>query len=105
MKTPLKSEPLWFGLNGVFVIKPSIYAGFSRSHFVFVIWTENRKSANPKLKSLKTNDYEPVSLFARAHKPTSFKAYSRSFCSGVLYCNLRYEGSNPYTKLPNTSFL
>ncbi len=28
MKTPLQSEPLWFGLNGVFLYNPSIYAAF-----------------------------------------------------------------------------
>ena len=98
MKTPLKSDPPRVGLNGVFVIKSSIYS-FSRSHFVFIIWTENRKSANLKLKNLKTNNYEPVSLFALAHKSASFKAYSSSFCSGVLYCNLRFGRSNLYSKL------
>ena len=65
-----------------FCYKVQYLCGFSRSHFVFIIWTENRKSANLKLKNLKTNNYEPVSLFALAHKSASFKAYSSSFCSG-----------------------
>ena len=34
-----------------------------------------------------------------SNKPAFFKAYSRSFCSGVLYCNLRFGRSNLYSKL------
>ena len=87
-----------------FCYKVQYLCGFSRSHIIFIIRTQNRKSAKFKLKSLKTNDYEPDSLFALAHKSASFKAYSCSFCSGVLYCNLRCESSNSYAKTPIISF-
>jgi len=52
MKTPLKSEPKKFGLNGVFIIKPSIHAAF-RGRIFFLslgLKTEKSKFCNPKIQ-------------------------------------------------------
>lgn len=86
LMTPLKSEPLWFGLDGVFVIIPA-FKRFLRPLFLFAVCTKKKKNANLKTKKLKADVSEPISLLYDFYLPACFKAYSCSFCSGVLYCS------------------
>lgn len=72
--------------NGVFVINP-VFKWFFEAFFIFVIWTKKKENANFKMEKLKVNVYEPVSLFTYSRISSCLKAYSLSFCSGVLYCS------------------
>ena len=87
LKTPLKSEPLWFGLNGVSLYNLSIYAAFQGRFFFlsFGLKTEKLKFDNPKVQK-QTFSNLLVHLHV-SYKSAIFKAYSSSFCSGVLYCS------------------
>ena len=70
-KTPLTSEPLRFGLNGVFIVIPVVMRPFE---VVFSFSRLNEKSANLKLKEMKTGDYELLSLSTYSYRSECFKA-------------------------------
>ena len=78
---------LKFRLNGVFIIKPSIYAAFQGRIFFLTagLKTEKLEFYNPRIK--KQTFSNPLVYLHMSYKPTFFKAYSSSFCSGVLYCS------------------
>ena len=65
LKAPLKSEPPRFGHQWCFYYKTQYLCGFSRSHFLFASWTENRKTQIRQSKDLKTNLIEPLCPTAR----------------------------------------
>ena len=84
VKTPLKSEPLWFGHQWCFIII-LVLTRFLKTDFSFLCLDEKEEKYKFSEKIFKTNIYEPICLSDDSGKSECFKAYSCSFCSGVLY--------------------
>ena len=64
LKTPLSLNPQ-VQTQWCFYYKTQYLCGFSRSHFLFASWTENRKTQIRQSKDLKTNLIEPLCPTAR----------------------------------------
>ena len=96
MKTPFQSEPMWFGLGGVLLYKPSILATFQGRFSFYSFGLKREKLRILEIKLSKPNKSEPVSLFNYFNFPFCFKANSVSLCSGVLYfiCSARFVRAN-----------
>lgn len=99
IKTPLKSEPLWFRLDGVFFTNRVFMWAFEVA-FSFLYWTKKGKSANFRIKEIKTDVYEPFSLFVDTQLSRLLQVNFCSLCFGVLHG----ESSNPSAENPKYLF-